>query len=79
MTIVPLERADAVAATATSCLALPVVLVAWIGSGLSADEHLRRILRVRTYVLARRDGRWEVESATINQVGNPGEGPPPSR
>lgn len=40
------------AAMATLCLLLPVALVAWVGSGLSADEHLRRIVRVRTYVLA---------------------------
>jgi MFS family permease len=40
------------AATATLCLLLPIAMVAWVGSGLSADEHLRRILRVRTYLLA---------------------------
>ncbi|MDG3005422.1 MFS transporter [Paludisphaera mucosa] len=40
------------AVTATLCLLLPIATVAWVGSGLSADEHLRRILRVRTYVLA---------------------------
>ena len=27
-------------------------MVAWVGSGLSPDEHLRRMVRVRTYVLA---------------------------
>jgi MFS family permease len=32
--------------------ALPIVLVAWLGSGLSADEHLRRLLRSRIYVLS---------------------------
>jgi MFS family permease len=40
------------AATASLCVLLPFVMVAWVGSGLSADEHLHRILRVRTYVLA---------------------------
>jgi MFS transporter, DHA2 family, multidrug resistance protein len=39
-------------ATAALCIALPVVLVAWLGSGLSPDEHLNRILRSRVYVLA---------------------------
>ena len=43
---------NAFVATASLCVALPVVLIAWVGSGLSPDEHLRRILRVRTYVLA---------------------------
>jgi DHA2 family multidrug resistance protein len=40
------------AATASLSLILPAVLVIWVGSGLSPDEHLRRIVRVRTYVLA---------------------------
>ena len=40
------------ALTASLCVALPVVMLAWVGSGLSPDEHLRRVLRVRTYVLA---------------------------
>jgi MFS family permease len=31
---------------------LPIALVAWIGSGLAASEHLRRMFRVRIYVLA---------------------------
>ena len=34
------------------CVILPIVLVAWVGSGLSPDEHLRRLVRVRAYVLA---------------------------
>ena len=38
-------------ATVVLCVALPVVLVAWLGSGLSPDEHLNRILRSRVYVL----------------------------
>jgi hypothetical protein len=33
-------------------LALPVALVAWVGSGLTVSEHFRRMFRVRTYVLA---------------------------
>jgi hypothetical protein len=43
---------DAFTATALLALLLPVVLVAWVGSGLPASEHLRRMFRVRTYVLA---------------------------
>jgi predicted MFS family arabinose efflux permease len=43
---------NAFAVTTSLCFILPVVLVIWVGSGLSPDEHLRRILRVRTYVLA---------------------------
>ncbi|MBV8267148.1 MAG: MFS transporter, partial [Planctomycetaceae bacterium] len=39
-------------ATAALCIALPVVLVVWLGSGLSPDEHLNRILRSRVYVLS---------------------------
>ena len=34
------------------CVALPVVLVVWLGSGFSPDEHLKRLLRSRVYVLA---------------------------
>jgi len=33
------------------CVALPIALVAWLGSGFSPDEHLKRILRSRVYVL----------------------------
>ena len=39
------------AVTAVLCVALPIVLIAWLGSGLSPDEHLNRILRSRVYVL----------------------------
>ena len=39
------------AVTVVLCVALPVVLVAWLGSGFSPDEHLKRILRSRVYVL----------------------------
>jgi MFS family permease len=40
------------AATVALCVILPVFLVAWLGSGLSPDEHLNRILRSRVYVLS---------------------------
>jgi MFS family permease len=43
---------NAFTATALLALVLPVVLVAWVGAGLSASEHLRRMFRVRAYVLA---------------------------
>jgi hypothetical protein len=38
--------------TAILALLLPVVLVIWVGAGVGADEHLRRMFRVRIYVLA---------------------------
>ncbi len=40
------------ALTVILCLFLPVVLVGWLGSGYSPDEHLQRLLRTRVYVLA---------------------------
>ena len=40
------------AATVALCVVLPVVLVAWLGSGFSPDEHLNRLLRSRVYVLS---------------------------
>ena len=43
---------NAFVVTMSLCVILPIVLVVWVGSGLSPDEHLRRIVRVRTYVLA---------------------------
>jgi MFS family permease len=43
---------DAFAVTALLCVTLPVVLVAWLGSGLSPDEHLRRLVRTRVFILA---------------------------
>jgi MFS family permease len=43
---------NAFTATAVLALVLPIVLVAWIGSGQTASEHLRRMFRVRIYVLA---------------------------
>src|SRR5215475_1918088 len=38
--------------TALLALVLPVALVAWVGSGMTASEHFRRMFRVRVYVLA---------------------------
>ena len=43
---------NAFTVTALFALLLPVALVAWIGAGLAASEHLRRMFRVRSYVLA---------------------------
>jgi MFS transporter, DHA2 family, multidrug resistance protein len=40
------------AATATCSAVLPLVLLAWTASGLSPDQHLHRLIRVRGYVLA---------------------------
>ena len=39
-------------ATVVLCVTLPVVLVAWLGSGFSPDEHLNRIVRSRVYMLS---------------------------
>jgi MFS family permease len=43
---------NAWAVTAILSLVLPVVLAIWVGVGFTPDEHLRRIFRVRGYVLA---------------------------
>jgi DHA2 family multidrug resistance protein len=43
---------NAFAVTVILCLTLPVVLVVWLGSGLSPDEHLKRLLRTRVFILA---------------------------
>jgi MFS family permease len=43
---------NAFAATVALCILLPLALVAWLGSGLSPDEHLKRILRTRIYFLS---------------------------
>ena len=43
---------NAFAATVVLDLLLPVLLVARVGSGLPADEHVRRMFSVRVYVLA---------------------------
>jgi MFS family permease len=43
---------NAFAGTVVLCVALPMVLVIWLGSGYSPDEHLKRLLRTRVFVLA---------------------------
>jgi MFS family permease len=43
---------DAFAATIIVCVTLPVILVIYLGSGLSPDEHLKRLMRTRVFVLA---------------------------
>jgi MFS family permease len=43
---------NAFVATVVLCCALPVFLVIRLGSGYSPDEHLKRILRTRVYVLS---------------------------
>jgi hypothetical protein len=43
---------NAFTATALLALVLPIALAVWIGSGLTASEHLRRMFRVRVYVAA---------------------------
>jgi hypothetical protein len=43
---------NAFVTTVALCCALPLFLVFWVGSGLSPDEHLKRILRTRVYVLS---------------------------
>jgi MFS family permease len=43
---------NAFVCTVIVCCALPTFLVIWLGSGFSPDEHLKRILRSRVYVLS---------------------------
>ncbi len=43
---------NAFTATAVLAMLLPGILVFWVGSGLAPGEHLRRMFRVRIYVLA---------------------------
>src|SRR5215467_12441265 len=43
---------NAFAVTVIVCVTLPVVLAVWLGSGFSPDEHLKRLLRSRTFVLS---------------------------
>jgi hypothetical protein len=38
--------------TVILCLALPMFLVLWLGSGFSPDEHLARLLRTRVFALS---------------------------
>src|SRR5215468_10837875 len=40
------------AVTVILCVTLPVVLGVWLGSDFSPDEHLKRLLRSRTFVLS---------------------------
>jgi MFS family permease len=43
---------NAFAGTVILCVVLPVVLVVWLGSGYSPEEHLKRLLRTRVFILA---------------------------
>ena len=43
---------NAFAVTVILCVTLPVVLMVWLGSDFSPDEHLKRLLRSRTFVLS---------------------------
>jgi MFS family permease len=43
---------NAFALTVLLCIALPIALAVWLGSGYSPDEHLKRLLRTRVYILA---------------------------
>jgi MFS family permease len=43
---------NAFAVTVILCVALPVFLAIWLGSGYSPDEHLKRLLRSRAVILA---------------------------
>jgi MFS transporter, DHA2 family, multidrug resistance protein len=43
---------NAFAVTVVLCIALPVILAVYLGSGLSPDEHLKRLLRTRVFILA---------------------------
>jgi hypothetical protein len=43
---------SAFAVTVIVCVTLPVVLGVWLGSNFSPDEHLKRLLRTRVFVLA---------------------------
>jgi MFS family permease len=43
---------NAFAVTVILCITLPVFLVIWLGLDFSRDEHLKRLLRSRTFVLS---------------------------
>jgi MFS family permease len=43
---------NAFAVSVILCVALPVFLAIWLGSGYSPDEHLKRLLRTRVVILA---------------------------
>jgi MFS family permease len=45
-------RSNAFAATVILCVTLPVALGLWLGSDFSPDEHLKRLLRSRSFILA---------------------------
>jgi MFS transporter, DHA2 family, multidrug resistance protein len=43
---------NAFAVTVILCVVLPLVLAVWLGSGFSFDEHLKRLLRTRVFILS---------------------------
>ena len=43
---------NAFAVTVILCVAIPVFLAVWLGSNFSPDEHLKRLLRTRVFVLS---------------------------
>jgi len=43
---------NAFAVTVILCVTLPLVLAFWLGSNYSPDEHLKRLLRTRVFILA---------------------------
>ncbi len=43
---------NAFAATVILCVTLPVFLLFWLGSNFSPDEHLKRLMRTRIFVLS---------------------------
>ncbi len=43
---------NAFAVTSILCVTLPVVLVVWVGSNFSPDEHLKRLARSRIFLLS---------------------------
>jgi MFS family permease len=40
------------ALTVILCVALPVILAVWLGSNFSPDEHLKRLVRTRVFILS---------------------------
>jgi MFS family permease len=43
---------NAFAVTVLLCVTLPLILAVWLGSAFSPDEHLKRLLRTRVFILA---------------------------
>ena len=43
---------NAFVATVVLCIVLPIVLAVWLASGYSPDEHLKRLLRTRVFILS---------------------------